>query len=277
MTFPRRALAPGKVNLCLYLGPLRPDGRHELVTVIQPVSLADELTFDWEAEEDEVVCPGVKGENLVTRALREYRAACAGSTPRARVTIDKRVPIAAGMGGGSSDAAQALLALGAVPDDPCAREVAASLGSDVPALMHKRPTLVAGAGEDVRPLGSGTPVGRFVLVPLPARLSTGEVYAAADRLGLARPARELAVRHRELQAAGDVSPALVHNDLQDAARSLCPLIDPALEAVGGACEHALVSGSGPTVFGICRDDAEATEAAGALAQEYPGAVAVSAR
>jgi 4-diphosphocytidyl-2-C-methyl-D-erythritol kinase len=270
------ARAPGKVNLCLYVGPLREDGRHELVTVIQPVSLGDELHFEWGADEDKVICPGVEGENLVTRALEAYRATCGGERPQVRVRIDKRVPVAAGMGGGSSDAAQALLAMGGSPADPCTREVAASLGSDVTALMHPGPTLVTGTGEEVRPLGAGKPTGCFVLVPLPAQLSTADVYAEADRLGLARPISDLDARAQQLEAAGDVPEELVHNDLQDAARSLCPLIEPALQAVAQVSEHALVSGSGPTVFGVCRDEAGAREAAGVLASEYPEAMAVSA-
>jgi 4-diphosphocytidyl-2-C-methyl-D-erythritol kinase len=270
------ARAPGKVNLCLYLGPPRDAGRHELVTVIQPVSLADELHFEWGVDQDEVVCPGVEGENLVSRALRAHRDRCGGAQPPVRVRIDKRIPVAAGMGGGSSDAAQALLALGGSPADPCTREVAASLGSDVPALMFPGPTLVTGSGEEVRPLGAGTPVGWFVVVPVAARLSTADVYAEADRLGLPRAASELEDRRRRLEAAGDVPAELVHNDLQDAARSLCPLVDPALEAVARVSEMSLVAGSGPTVFGVCRDEAGAREAANRLSGEYPGALAVSA-
>jgi 4-diphosphocytidyl-2-C-methyl-D-erythritol kinase len=276
VSLPGHALAPGKVNLCLFLGPVRDDARHELVTVIQPVSLHDGLRFDWGVEVDEVVCPGIEGENLVARALREHRAACSSDRPPVRVTIDKRVPVAAGMGGGSSDAAQALLALGGSPEDPCTRRVAAALGSDVPALLHPDPTLVGGAGEEVSPLGGGSAVGCFVVVPLPESLSTAEVYAEADRLGLQRPAQELRARRDELQAAGDVPLDSVHNDLQDAARSLCPAIDPALEAVAAVCERALVSGSGPTVFGICRDEAQAREAAEALRPRHPQATAVTA-
>ncbi len=277
MTPPGHAFAPGKVNLCLVLGPLRADGRHELVTVIQPVSLGDDLSFEWGVGRDEVICPGVEGENLVARALRGYRKACGSELPPVRVRIDKRVPVAAGMGGGSSDAAQALLALAGPAPDACARELAVSLGSDVPALLHSGPTLVSAGGEEVRPLGAGTPIGCFVVVPLAAALSTAEVYAEADRLGLARPASELEAAARRLEAEGDVPADLIVNDLQDAARSLCPLIDPALEAVAAVSGHALVSGSGPTVFGVCRDEAAAREAAGALAGEYPGAVAVAAR
>jgi 4-diphosphocytidyl-2-C-methyl-D-erythritol kinase len=272
--------APGKVNLCLYLGPTRPDGLHELVTVIQPVSLADELHFEWDApglEADEVVCPGVEGENLVARALRSYRERCGCDRPPLRVRIEKRIPVAAGLGGGSSDAAQTLMRIAPRWPDPCARAVAASLGSDVPAFLEQRATLVTRAGEEVRPLSRRTGWG-FVIVPLPARLSAGDVYSEADRLGLPRAADDLAARRAEVEAAladGPLPLELLHNDLEHAARALCPAIERTLRAVAEVTEKAIVTGSGPTVIGICRDDADAHDAARALAPEFEDAVAVA--
>jgi 4-diphosphocytidyl-2-C-methyl-D-erythritol kinase len=269
--------APGKVNLCLFVGPRRGDGLHELVSVFQPLDLADVLTLE-PADRDEVVCPGVEGENLAARALAAYREATGWDDPR-RLVIDKRVPVAAGMGGGSSDAATTLrLAAHAAgrPDDPRLHELAPALGADVPALLHSRATLVTGAGEEVTVVSgpalalTGEP--RFVVMPSPARLSAGEVYAEADRLGLARSADELAVRRAEVEAAlssGGLPLELVHNDLQDAARSLCPAIDDALAAARDAgAEAALVSGSGPTVVALFAPDAAAER----LAATWPGAV-----
>jgi 4-diphosphocytidyl-2-C-methyl-D-erythritol kinase len=279
-----RAAAPGKVNLCLYLGPRRDDGLHELVTVIQPLDLADELTLE-PAEADDVVCPGVDGDNLAGRALRAYREA-AGGDAHHRLTIDKRVPVAAGMGGGSSDAAAALrLAAHAAghAQDPRIAHIAPTLGADVPALLHTRATLVTGAGEEVAALpgpalapsdrgGSGPAAAwTFVVLPSAAALSTAEVYAEADRLGLARAADGLALRRGEVEAAlaaGGLPAELVHNDLQDAARSLCPQIDAALAAGREAgADAALVSGSGPTVVALFADAA----AAAALAASWPDA------
>ena len=266
--------APGKVNLCLYVGPSRPDGLHELVSVIQPLALADELRLE-PAEADEIICEGVEGENLAGRALDAYREA-AGLSGHWRLTIDKHVPVAAGMGGGSSDAAAALrLAARAAgrPEDPLVGQLAPELGADVPALLDPRPKLVTGAGEEVRALDrAGT--WSYVIVPVAQRLSTPDVYAEADRLGLPRSAEDLAGRRREVEEALAVGPLpadLVHNDLQDAARSLCPAIDEALAAVAEVAELALVSGSGPTVVGLCGDDAG--DAARALAPRFPGAVA----
>src|SRR5437660_5091326 len=100
-----RELAPGKVNLCLFLGGPRPDGRHELVTLFESVTVFDELELEVlsQAAEDEVVCRGVEAPNLVAAALRELRAR-GWSAPAVRIEITKRIPVAAGMGGGSADA-----------------------------------------------------------------------------------------------------------------------------------------------------------------------------
>src|SRR5918996_2721532 len=100
------SFAPGKVNLSLFVGAPRADGLHPLVSVVQSVSLADELTLrPADGDEDEVVCPGVDGPNLAARALALFREATGWDGPPQRLEISKRVPVAAGMGGGSSDAA----------------------------------------------------------------------------------------------------------------------------------------------------------------------------
>jgi 4-diphosphocytidyl-2-C-methyl-D-erythritol kinase len=259
-----RALAPGKVNLSLYVGAPREDGLHPLVSVVQPVSLADELTLEPApsgATTDEVRCPGVEGENLAGAALAAFRAATGWDAPPQRLTIAKRVPVAAGMGGGSGDAAAALrLAAHAagVDDHALLLALAARLGGDVPSLLAPGRTLMTGAGEHVRPLALP---GTFALVILPSEhgLSTPAVYREFDRLGVRRTPEELA----ELEARGGELP--VHNDLQDAARSLCPPIDAALAAVAatGAAD-VLVSGSGPTVFGLYDDPERARAAAAAV-------------
>ena len=107
------ARAPGKVNLSLFLGPVREDGRHELVTLYESVSLADEVTvIPAEADADQVVCAGVNGLNIVTQTLDGLRAR-GWDGPALRVAIEKRIPVAGGMGGGSADAA-AVLRLAAV-------------------------------------------------------------------------------------------------------------------------------------------------------------------
>jgi 4-diphosphocytidyl-2-C-methyl-D-erythritol kinase len=262
-----RALAPAKVNLGLFLGPLREtDGRHRLVTVMQSISLADELTLEPApagAEQDEVICPGVPGPpdaNLAAAALRAFRASTGWQAPPQRLTIAKRIPLAAGLGGGSADAAATLrLARRASGrgDELLLQELAAQLGADVPAQIAPGRWLATGAGEELRPLPPPAPPFGVLILPLATTLSTAAVYAEADRLGLARGPDTLAERRLELGAAlerGAPLPAaseLLHNDLQRAAVSLCPPIAEVLhEARATGADRALVSGSGPTVIGL---------------------------
>lgn len=238
-----KELAYGKVNLCLFLGPLRDDGRHELVTLIESVSLADELEIT-PASTDEVVCEGVEGDNLVAAALRSLRAA-GWDGPPLRVEIRKRIPVAAGMGGGSADAAAMLRAaarLAPIPGDPL--RIAAGLGADVPSQVSPGLWLATGAGERLEPRAPLAPHA-LVVVPSEHRLSTPEVYAEADRLGLPRSPEALAAKLPELESGLGV------NDLEPAAVSLCPEIARTLETVRSAgADHALVCGSGPTVAGL---------------------------
>jgi 4-diphosphocytidyl-2-C-methyl-D-erythritol kinase len=265
---PARALAPAKINLGLFLGPTRlEDARHELVTVMQSISLADELTLEYaraEVEQDEVSCPGVSGaatENLAALALKAFRAATGWEAPPLRLSIVKRIPVAAGLGGGSADAAAALrLARHAsgLGDEALLRELGAALGADVPAQIAPGRWLATGAGESLEALPYPNPAS-FGLLVLPAAggLSTAAVYAEADRLGLQRTPEALQERRRALRRALELSAAvpaaseLLENDLQRAAISLCPEIAATLaQARDAGAEIALVSGSGPTVVGL---------------------------
>ena len=273
------ALAPGKVNLCLFVGEPRADGYHPLVSVFQSVSLADELRLEPApgAAADEVVCPGVAGDNLAARALALYREASGWDGPPVRLTIRKRIPVAAGMGGGSADAAAALrLAAHAAgrPDDPLIAELAPRLGGDVPSQIAPGRALVTGSGEHVEPRPAPEPFG-LVIVPSAEELSTPAVYGEADRLGLPRTGAEL--RRAEAEIRGGALPPV--NDLQDAARSLCPSIDTALEAVrASGADHVLVSGSGPTVFGVFPGPGGVEAARGCaqtLSNRHPGTVVVT--
>jgi 4-diphosphocytidyl-2-C-methyl-D-erythritol kinase len=274
-----RALAPGKVNLALFIGaPRASDRLHPLVSVVQPLSLADELTLRAApagVREDEVRCPGVEGPNLAGAALGAFRARTGWDAPPQRLEIVKRVPVAAGMGGGSGDAAAALRLAAAASgtDDPeLLHELAVGLGADVPSQVSPGRVLMSGAGEHVEPLADPAPFG-LVIVPLDAGLSTPEVYRAFDAGSEPRTEDELEALADELRTTW-LAPERIHNDLEDAARGLCGLIDPALEAVRATgAPHALVSGSGPTVFGILPTAEEAVAAARALAPAYPRTVA----
>jgi 4-diphosphocytidyl-2-C-methyl-D-erythritol kinase len=273
-----RALAPAKVNLCLFLGRVRGDGRHELVTLFESMSLADELRLHvLDAGSDEVRCPGVHGPNLVDRALAELRARGWAGPPVA-IEIDKQIPVAAGMGGGSADAAAALRLAGAVApvERSLAGAVAAVLGADVPSQLAPGVSIGRGAGELIEPAARLAPHA-FLILPQPLPLPTADVYREADRLGLAR--RELATHDRRLRAAltpgAALRPALLVNDLQRAALSLRPAIEDALDdALYAGAEHVMVSGSGPTVLGLFWGEdgaARARAGAAALAGRYPGA------
>lgn len=245
-----RELAFGKVNLCLFVGPAREDGRHELVTLYESISLCDELSLT-ESGADEVVCPGVNGPNLVSAALDGLRTR-GWDGPAVRIEIRKRIPVAAGLGGGSADAAAALrLAqqLAPVPDE-LVRGLAAELGADVPSQLHPGLSLGTGAGELIEPFPPLAPHA-FVIVPSEHRLSTAAVYAEADRLGLPRPSLD-GFRDRLLAADARLPAELLLNDLEPAAVSLCPAVGRELDALRAAgVDRAMVCGSGPTVAGLC--------------------------
>jgi len=284
-----RALAPAKINLGLFVGPVREsDGRHELVSVMQSISLADELTLEAagvSSERDEVVCPGVPGdpnENLAAAALRAFRASTGWRAPPLRLRVLKRIPVAAGLGGGSADAAAALrLARHAsgLGDEQLLRALAGELGADVPAQISPGRWLASGAGERLRELAPAR--SRFGVLVLAAdvALSTADVYREADRLGQTRTEVELSTRHAELYSAlehGAPLPAateLLHNDLQRAAVSLCPEIATALQQARKAgAEPALVSGSGPTVIGLFPHSGRSPEGGLVLARAAAGSL-----
>jgi len=269
------AMAPGKVNLSLFVGGLREDRRHELVTLLESVSLADEVELVTRvALEDHVVCAGVEGPNIASRALAGLRAR-GWDAPRVRIAIHKRIPVAAGMGGGSADAAATLrLANRLSPvDSDVIEELAAQLGSDVPAALEPGLVVATGAGEIVARAWPRHGLAPHAVVILPAGepLSTADVYAQADRLGALRSPEELARCRDELDDAmlkgGRLPDALLANDLEAAALSLCPRIGPALDAARETgAEHAFVCGSGPTVAGLYWGDDAASRAAFAAAQ-----------
>ena len=267
--------APAKLNLCLHLGERRDDGLHELRSLFCPLALSDRIVVS-EAERDEVVCPGVDGPNLAAEALERLREA-GWSRPPLRIEVEKRIPVAAGLGGGSADAAGVLR----LAEDEVAglEAIAAGLGADVPSQLRPAFALVGGAGERVEPLPAPREFG-VVLIPAAEGLATADVYAEADRLGLGRAAAELDAaegRLRDAAAAPGFSvladPGLLVNDLEPAALSLRPEITTALEElreVGAVV--ALVAGSGPTAAGIFEDAVAADRAAGSLRPRHAASI-----
>jgi 4-diphosphocytidyl-2-C-methyl-D-erythritol kinase len=259
-----RALAPAKINLGLFVGEVRAqDRRHELATVMQSISLADELTLGPApdgARADELVAPGLgfpAHENLAARALAAFRAATGCLPEPVRLELRKNIPVAAGLGGGSADAACTLRLCAAASgsrDERLLAEIAESLGADVPAQLSPGRWLASGAGERLRALPDPEPALRVLVLPLPHELATANVYAVADQLGPRRSQAELAELCDALAEAFagrqplPTTAALLENDLQPAAVSLCPGIAQELaRALAAGAEHAFVSGSGPTV------------------------------
>jgi 4-diphosphocytidyl-2-C-methyl-D-erythritol kinase len=245
-----RELAPAKINLCLYVGPLRTDGRHELVSVMQSIDLADELELrDHDGPADEVRCPGVQGPNLAERAIGAFRESTGWSGPPQLLDIDKRIPVAAGLGGGSADAAATLRLLArrsGLGGHDQLLDLARELGADVPSQLQPGRWLAQGIGERLTALPQAPPLG-FLVLPSHAALSTAAVYDEADRLGLTRTKAELEGILATLEPS---SPEPI-NDLQPAARSLEPTIDAAIERVSDeGAASAFVTGSGPTVVGL---------------------------
>ena len=266
---PDELRAPAKLNLGLYLGPARPDGLHELASIFEPLSLYDRITVS-EADRDEVICPGVTGRNLAAEALRLLRSE-GWNSPPLRIEIEKRIPVQAGLGGGSADAAAVLrLALGEVAD---LAGLAIMLGADVPSQIDSKPCLVEGVGQK---LSSLPPLAEhwIVLVPFAGGLSTAEVFAEADRQGAGRAQEDIDEISGKLWAVASngVSPlefpALLVNDLEPAAVSLKPEIGAARQRVEAAGAGLVaISGSGPTVFGIYPDRDSAEAGAGEIGPE----------
>jgi 4-diphosphocytidyl-2-C-methyl-D-erythritol kinase len=263
-----RSPAPAKINLCLFVGGVRDsDSKHRVVSVMQAIDLVDDVELS-DAEADRVVCDGVEGPNLAEAALTAFREA-SGDVRPAAITIRKRIPVAAGMAGGSADAGAVLRLLnrraGDVLDDGRLHSIAAVLGADVPAQLLPGRALALGAGEHVEQLPLHDDFG-VVVLPHDEPLATPAVFAKFDRLGLARSDEDLEERLEDVRRAVVHFPDhLIANDLEPAAISLCPAIEGNLRRLRGAgADVAFVSGSGPTTLGLCRDPARADEIAAEL-------------
>ena len=254
-----RERAFAKLNLVLRVGPPSPGGMHPLASLFASIDLADEIEIRGAGGGDDVVvCERVAGENLAARALSAFREQVPNAgLPSLHVTIYKRIPVAAGLGGGSADAAAVLRAAnrlaGGPVDADALRAIAAPLGSDVPSQVEPAHALVTGTGERVEPVPLG-PLA-VVLVPAAEGLSTADVYAEFDRLGLGRG--ELGPDElRELAHAADAGAliAAAENDLQTATLSLRPELEQTLDALAAAGAAAtIVAGSGPTCAGLFGD------------------------
>ncbi len=257
---PRRRLvlsASAKVNLALEVLGRRADGYHEIATVLQAVDLSDRLVLeDAEALELRVGAPGVPADasNLALRAARALGEA-AGVERGVRITLDKRIPVAAGLGGGSADAAAVLIGLNRLwrLRWPAARlvEVARGLGMDVPFFLHGGCALATGRGEKLEPV-AGTPLA-LVLVNPRFGSSTAATYARVTPAMYTDGARVRTLIEALARGRADRVAATLYNGLEAAVRPVHPEIDRMKAALlaAGALGTAM-SGSGPTVFGVAR-------------------------
>lgn len=264
-----RVRAPGKVNLYLAAGRQRPDGYHPLATIFQAVDLHETVTVR-EADALSLTMSGrgaglpTDDSNLAVRAAKLIGEA-AGIQPNVEIRIDKQIPVAGGMAGGSADAAATLVALNELwgleyPQDELLR-LGSRLGADVPFCILGGTALGLGRGDVLTPLltrGEYT----YVLTVQPDGLSTPRVFAEFDRLWPDAP-EEPQVDERFVSALvqGDVSfvGANIRNDLSESALSLHDGARAVVECHGRAAIPAFVSGSGPTV-GACVGDVEEGEA-----------------
>ncbi|MGI5939879.1 MAG: 4-(cytidine 5'-diphospho)-2-C-methyl-D-erythritol kinase [Thermoleophilia bacterium] len=280
--------AHAKVNLSLLVGPMRPDGYHELFTIFMPIALYDELSFclrcgPGSAPPGNITLdsPGMDGEdNLVLRALRSLERT-AGRAISGEVTLCKGIPVGAGLGGGSADAALALLCGARLLSEEAGVRLSAEtlhglardLGADVPFFLGRGPAIGRGIGD--RLVSIALPSLHLVLLPSTTSLKTPAVYAAFDRVAPPITAASFAVRTagvesqwRGLAAGKDGRPAdpsvtrtvagLLANDLEVATFSLMPRLAEDRQAIIAAgALGALMSGSGPTLFGVCASEWEA--------------------
>jgi 4-diphosphocytidyl-2-C-methyl-D-erythritol kinase len=254
-----------KLNLILHVGRRRHDGMHPLGSILASIDLCDQVEVEpAESAADNVDCPGLDGPNLASAALTAFRRRVP-TLPPLNVRIEKQIPVAAGLGGGSADAAAVLRAANRLAGSPldasALRALGAELGSDVPSQVDPRHSLVSGVGETVDPIE--LPAFGAVLVSQGVGLSTGSVYAEFDRLGGGRREVDLDVL-RALRREMALLPVLA-NDLQPAALSLRPELADVLRSLRSAgALGALVSGSGPTCFGLFEDRAAAEVASASV-------------
>ena len=265
--------APAKINLALHVTGRRADGYHELETLVAFSPIGDRIHVD-EGEPGELRLTGPfagglssGADNLALRAERALREAVGGDPPAVAMTLEKNLPVAGGLGGGSADAAATLIALKAwwrLPESFDLFPVAESLGADVPMCLASQPLLACGKGERIRPLRD-LAAHPMVLVNPGVALSTPSVFAALQRRD-----------NPPVDLAGDAFPdigalCLLRNDLEPAAKALQPIIADALALLGAqaGCRMARMSGSGASCFALFDDAAAAGAARAAIIDSRP--------
>ncbi len=285
-TIPISHISPAKINLFLAVTGKRPDGYHELVTLMCPITLADTVTIKRTRRKITVSCsdPDVPEDetNLAHRAARLFWADWTrekkGELFGAHIVIKKRIPVAAGLGGGSSNAATVLLALNRFFGKPYTYQelgaMALNLGADVPFFIFQRPAIATGIGEVLQPVTGILSGSSIILVHPSIRISTATVYQNLN-LRLTKYHQ----RHKNLDLRVEnvlkgISPGKIekylYNDLETVTAARYPEIEEIKQTLLSlGANGALMSGSGPTVFGLFRDKAVARSVFRHLAGEYP--------
>jgi 4-diphosphocytidyl-2-C-methyl-D-erythritol kinase len=250
-------LALAKINVALVVGPSRPDGKHEVTTVLQRVGLHDRISLELA---DVLRVEGFAGDTLVTSALR-LLGRTAGVAPAWRVRIGKEIPVAAGLGGGSADAAAALRLANATLAEPLSADalhaLAAKIGADVPFFLTEGPQLGEGDGTTLTPIDLPQRCTALLLLPRGVeKSSTAGVYASFDARGGHEGYADRRARLLAAVSVGDIA-GFPPNDLASSP------VAAELQALGAF--RADVTGAGPVVYGLFGSPADADGAASALA------------
>jgi 4-diphosphocytidyl-2-C-methyl-D-erythritol kinase len=266
-----RTLAPAKVNLVLRVGPLREDGYHQILTLMAPLDLGDDVEVEVSRRPGAVTCevpgrPELSGPaNLAARAAEAFRARF-GRPNGIAIRIEKRTPVTAGLGGGSSDAAATLRCLAkafGVRDRRALHELALSIGSDVPFFLSRGPAWAGGRGEELAP-AEVPPLDLVLVYPADPALAirAGDAYRWLDEL------RQGEAAARPLGRPSRFALSRAGNDLEAACLTMRPRLAPLLGVLLGAgARKAMMSGSGPTFFGVFSGRGAAKAAALTMREE----------
>lgn len=266
MKVTRKISAPAKINLTLDITGTEKNGYHTLESFMQTVSLSDTVTTEYFPEENFKIslvtfpenAAGCKEEdNLCFVAAEKFCEEFGIKKGRISITLEKRIPIKAGLGGGSSDCAAVIKSMAeifGIKDNEKILSLASSLGSDVPFFLFGGLCKVSGTGNRIKPYGEKTG-GYFLLVKPPEGLSAGEVYKEFDRLPFCK------IAFSENSEKGGFSPDSFKNGLEKAAFGLCFCLSKIKEKLlSCGAENAVLCGSGTTVFGVFKTESEAEAA-----------------
>jgi 4-diphosphocytidyl-2-C-methyl-D-erythritol kinase len=273
--------APAKINLYLRVTGRRADGYHELDSIFLPVGISDLVRIEIRTAAEPMVTlrcdvpalAAVKA-NLASRAAAEFMKEY-GVVAQVSIELAKRIPVGAGLGGGSSDAGAVLRMMAALcgaPDDDRLARVAVALGADVPFFLDPRPSRVRGIGERCEVLPPMAPLPVVIAIP-PVEVPTAQIFRALSREDWSGAAAESDIREI---VAGRITPSVTVNDLAAPAMRLYPAIGrlkAALEEEGA--QASAMSGSGGSVFGVFSDAAAAHRAAGSIRSRAPEATVIA--